>query len=91
MYYAVYWNVLCRYGCIFVWRLERVVDIVIGIKLFYHGHKCAEIVVDDFIYNNVFSNGKWFGIMNGVVVCTFDDCQYDVVKTDDGFEVNKVV
>ena len=29
------------------------VDVVIGIKLFYHGHKCAEIVVDDFIYNNV--------------------------------------
>ena len=29
--------------------------------------------------------------MNSVVVCRFDDNQYDVVKTDYGFEVNKVV
>lgn len=64
---------------------------MIGIKLFYHGHKCAEIVVDDFIHSDVFSNSKWVGIINSVVVCIFDDDQYDVIKTDYGFEVNKVV
>ena len=61
------------------------------IKLFYQGHKCAEIIIDDFIYSDVFSNGEWVGIMNGDVVCRFDDSQYDVVKTNYGFEVNKVV
>ena len=61
------------------------------IKLFYQGHKCAEIIVDDFSYNDIFSNGEWVGIMNGDVVCRFDDNHYDVVKTDYGFEVNKVV
>ena len=36
-------------------------------------------------------NGEWAGIMNGDKVCQFDDDNYDVVKTDYGFEVNKVV
>lgn len=61
------------------------------IKVFYHGHKCAEIIVDDFGYSDVFSDNEWVGIMNGEVVCRFDDSQYDVIKTDYGFEVNKVV
>nr|DAX04875.1 MAG TPA: hypothetical protein [Bacteriophage sp.] len=91
MHYAVYWNAFDRYGYVFVWCLERMVDTVIGIKLFYQGHKCAEIVVDNFIYSNVFSDGKWVGIVNNVIVCTFDDSQYDIIETDYGFEVNKVV
>ena len=91
MYYAVYRNVLCKHDCIFVRCLERMVDTVIGIKLFYYGHKCAEIVVDDLIYSDAFSNGKWVGVMNSFVVCQFDDDEYDVVNTDYGFEVNKVV
>lgn len=61
------------------------------IKLFYQGNKCAEIIVDDFSYSDVFSNGEWVGIMNGCVVCRFDDSQYDVIETGYGFEVNKVV
>ena len=61
------------------------------IKLFYHGHKCAEIIIDYFGYSNIFSSGEWIGIMSGNVVCRFDDDKYDVVKTDYGFEVNKVV
>ena len=91
MYYAVYWNAFDRHWYVFVRCLERMVDTVIGIKLFYHGHKCAEIVVDDLIYSDAFSNGKWVGVMNSFVVCQFDDDEYDVVKTDYGFEVNKVV
>lgn len=61
------------------------------IKLFYHCHKCAEIIVDDFSYSDVFSDNEWVGIMNGEVVCRFDYSQYDVIETDYGFEVNKVV
>ena len=61
MYYAVYRNVLCMHDCIFVRCLERMVDIVIGIKLFYHGHKCAEIFVDYLIL----SDSEWVGARNG--------------------------
>ena len=61
------------------------------IKVFYHGHKCAEIFVDDFGYSCVFSDGEFVGFMNGKIVCRFDDSQYDVIETDYGFEVNKVV
>ncbi len=57
------------------------------IKLFYHGHKCAEIFVDYL----VLSDGEWVGAKNGETVCRFDDNQYDVIETDYGFEVNKVV
>lgn len=57
------------------------------IKLFYHGHKCAEIFVDYL----VLSDGEWVGANNGETVCRFDDSQYDVIETDYGFEVNKVV
>ncbi len=60
---------------------------MIGIKLFYHGHKCAEIFVDYL----VFSDGEWVGAKNGETVCRLDDSQYDIVETDYGFEVNKVV
>lgn len=61
------------------------------IKLYYHGDKCAEIIVDDFSYSDVFSNGKWVGTMDGKMVCKFDSSQYGVIKTDYGFEVDKVV
>ena len=61
------------------------------IKLYYHGDKCAEIFVDDFSYSDVFSNGEFVGFMNGKIVCRFDVSQYCVIKTDYGFEVNKVV
>ena len=57
------------------------------IKLFYHGHKCAEIFVDYL----VLSVSEWVGVKNGGTVCCFDDSQYDVIETDYGFEVNKVV
>ena len=57
------------------------------IKLFYHGHKCAEIFVDYL----VLSDGAWVGARNGERVCRFDDSQYDVIETVYGFEVNKVV
>ena len=57
------------------------------IKLFYRGHKCAEIFVDYLIL----SDGEWAGAMNGKRVCCFDDSKYDVIETKYGFEVNKVV
>ena len=57
------------------------------IKLFYHGHKCAEIFVDYLIL----SDGEWVGVKNGETVGRFDDSKYDVIGTDYGFEVNKVV
>ena len=61
------------------------------IKLYYHGNKCAEIFVDDFDYSDVFSNGEFVGFINGKIVCRFDARQYGVIKTDYGFEVDKVV
>ena len=57
------------------------------IKLFYRGHKCADIFVDYLIL----SDGEWVGARNGERVCCFDDSKYDVIETKYGFEVNKVV
>ena len=57
------------------------------IKLFYYGRKCADIFVDYLIL----SDGEWVGVRNGETVCRFDDSQYDVIETNYGFEVNKVV
>ena len=57
------------------------------VKLFYHGHKCAEIFVDYF----VLSDGEWVGAKNGETDCRLDDSKYDVIETDYGFEVNRVV
>lgn len=61
------------------------------IKLYYHGNKCAEIFVDDFVYSDVFSDSEVVGFMDGKIVCRFDASQYSVIKTDYGFEVDKVV
>ena len=64
------------------------------IKLFYHGHKCTDIAVDAFDafgFDDVFSDAVYYGCVNGMIVCWFPESQYDVVKTDYGFEVNKVV
>ena len=57
------------------------------VKFFYHGHKCAEIFVDYL----VLSDGELVGAKNGETDCRFDYSQYDVIETDYGFEVNKVV
>lgn len=57
------------------------------IKLFYHGHKCAEIFVDYLML----SDGVWIGVKNGETVCRFDSSQYNVVKINYSYEVNKVV
>lgn len=57
------------------------------IKLFYHGHKCGNIFVDYMIL----SDDELVGVKNGETVCRFEDSQYDVLETDYGFEVNRVV
>ena len=61
------------------------------IKLFYNGHKCADIIVDAFGFDDVFGDAAYYGYANGKLVCQFLESQYDVVKTDYGFEVDKVV
>ena len=57
------------------------------VKFFYHGHKCAEIFVDYLFL----IDGEWVVAKNGETNCRFDYSQYDVIETDYGFEVNKVV
>ena len=65
------------------------------IKLFYHSHKCADIFVDYLVLSDGgwvgAKNCEWVGAKNGETVCRFDNSQYDVIETDYGFEVNKVV
>ncbi len=61
------------------------------IKLFYDGHKCADIAVDTFGFDDVFGDAAYNGYVNGKCVCHFLKSKYEVFKTDYGFEVNKVV
>ena len=61
------------------------------IMLFYHGHRCGDIFVDTFVLDDVFDDNVWYGYSNGNLVCRFSDSEYNVVETEYGWEVNRVV